>query len=279
MAKPTYQEFRPTKALQQMVEACWYFEPQFKQAQPDILVPEGVVDVIFNLGEPYFRQAIGPGDAAGQWVAEDVLVGQRNCLFKIIWPQQTRLFAIRLNPGHAHRCTQHPMAPLTNQTIALQQTHLSVLSAQLRSADVKDPKALVQICQRVLPEVVGPPALTHPNIQAALNLIDQHQGKIDVQKLSDALRITRRTLERQFKKLIGLTPKFYLRAKRLHYFLCSHKSQNNVLDAALQADYYDQSHFIKEFKTFTGETPQAFFASPPEIYEPLMQSLITKLHV
>lgn len=61
--------------------------------------------------------------------------------------------------------------------------------------------------------------------------------------------------------LIGITPKKYLKTIRLQYslYLRSRDKMLNVTNLALESGYYDQAHFINEFKALTGFTPKQYF--------------------
>ncbi|MDY8135884.1 helix-turn-helix domain-containing protein [Aquimarina sp. 2201CG5-10] len=68
-----------------------------------------------------------------------------------------------------------------------------------------------------------------------------------------------RNLERFFKTYIGLTPKFYSRVIRFsNIFKLIQQEGFNWASIAYLAGFYDQSHFIKNFKEFTGEEPSKY---------------------
>ena len=273
-----YWEVKPEQSLSHVIEAFWSYAPDFPEPRWDILVPEGIIDVIINFGDPYFRQPAGSVQQPGSWITEDVLVGQRDCLFKIQWPVNTRLFAIRFNAAHIHRLIQRPMHELTNAAVALSDTPLHHLSLQLKQHQLDDWSVLTELCEQLIADCLSKAPPANALLLDAMNRIDQQAANMDVGTLCQTLHTSRRTLERLFRKHIGLTPKYYLRAKRLHHFLCHHQPHHALINSAMDAEYHDQSHFIKEFKQFTGETPKVFFDSPPDIYQPLLTSLLARMN-
>jgi len=70
----------------------------------------------------------------------------------------------------------------------------------------------------------------------------------------------RRQLERKFQKLIGISPKQLGKVVRLQTALniLLNKESKSLTEIAYKSDYYDQAHFIKDFKEFTGTTPKDF---------------------
>jgi len=94
-------------------------------------------------------------------------------------------------------------------------------------------------------------------------LVDKiYYGHNDVKlsEISDEIAISNRHFQRKFKECVGVSPKAFQRIARfesvLKYLLLNKKS--DYLHTVLDRGYYDQSHFIKDFKAFTGEYPSLF---------------------
>lgn len=69
--------------------------------------------------------------------------------------------------------------------------------------------------------------------------------------------VNKRTLERFFNKYIGTSPKTYAKIKRFQKILrqLENKDYHSLTELTYEHNYYDQMHFIKDFKSFTGSTP------------------------
>jgi AraC-like DNA-binding protein len=88
--------------------------------------------------------------------------------------------------------------------------------------------------------------------------ICQHKGNIQIQELERFTGYSSRTLQRQFRADIGLTPKGFSRAIRCQSAIYDiNHSQNSVVftDLACDLGFTDQSHFLKEFKKLVSTTP------------------------
>ena len=98
-------------------------------------------------------------------------------------------------------------------------------------------------------------------INHAINTISQTRGKITIENLASETCLSRKQFERKFSELIGITPKQYLKTIRLQYslYLKSRNDKLNITDIAYEVGYYDQAHFINEFKMQTGFTPKQYF--------------------
>jgi AraC-like DNA-binding protein len=72
--------------------------------------------------------------------------------------------------------------------------------------------------------------------------------------------ISQRYLDSLFKQYVGLTPKALCRIIQLNYFIY-HQSRidSSLTKGGYEAGFYDQSHLIKSFKSFTEQSPKAFF--------------------
>jgi AraC-like DNA-binding protein len=77
--------------------------------------------------------------------------------------------------------------------------------------------------------------------------------------------ISARQLERKFKTITGFSPKTYSRITRFQHALNNYGSPiKSLTDLAYECGYYDQSHFIHDFKEFSGYEPGTYFAGKAE---------------
>lgn len=96
-------------------------------------------------------------------------------------------------------------------------------------------------------------------VEESLYLIHQHSGSVSVKNLLDRLGISERQFEKRFRQTVGLSPQFYIRVKRFNAALrLMQKHQSGTLtDLAHSLNFYDQSHFIRDVKAFSGVTPKS----------------------
>ncbi|WP_244309945.1 helix-turn-helix domain-containing protein [Leptospira mtsangambouensis] len=101
-----------------------------------------------------------------------------------------------------------------------------------------------------------------PSINTTLQKINLSKGQIKMNDIKQGLPISLDSLEKKFKESIGTTPKQYANLLRIHTLIRSYTNETNLTNLAQKAGYFDQSHFNKEFKLFTGESPKLFFKKP-----------------
>jgi AraC-like DNA-binding protein len=94
-------------------------------------------------------------------------------------------------------------------------------------------------------------------VEESLCLIHQNIAAISVKFLLEALHISERQFERRFSQSVGVSPQSYIRVKRFNEAirLLKNGSFTKLTDIAHTLNFYDQSHFIREIKAFSGLTP------------------------
>jgi AraC-like DNA-binding protein len=94
-------------------------------------------------------------------------------------------------------------------------------------------------------------------VRHACMLIEKNQWNLSIEQLAKKVWLSKRTLQYQFQEQVGLSPKLYSRITRFNSLLAGIKS-NQLTDwreIAFKYNYFDQAHFIKEFKRFSGNSP------------------------
>ena len=78
----------------------------------------------------------------------------------------------------------------------------------------------------------------------------------------DRIGYSQRHFNQLFADEVGLTPKRFLRVRRFQRVIASVAGRESVdwADLALRCGYYDQSHFVHDFRSFSGLTPAAYLS-------------------
>ncbi|MCL1668344.1 helix-turn-helix transcriptional regulator [Elizabethkingia ursingii] len=93
-------------------------------------------------------------------------------------------------------------------------------------------------------------------MQQAMLMINNNPV-LSLDRLSKELKISETTLFRLFKDNMGQNPKSYLKTLRFRNVLQNLLVSNySLTEVAYQNQYYDQAHFINDFKKFTGLSPK-----------------------
>lgn len=92
----------------------------------------------------------------------------------------------------------------------------------------------------------------------AVKMIDQTGGTIKISELNKRLFISQSPLEKRFRKIVGTSPKKFASIVRFNSVLNSLGAANTLTELGYQHQFFDQAHFIRTFKQFTGDTPEQF---------------------
>jgi len=100
-----------------------------------------------------------------------------------------------------------------------------------------------------------------PEVIQATKIIFKTKGQINIKQLSEKLSLSQRQFERKFKEHVGFTPKSFSRIVRFNALLWNYKKENaSLTEIAYDFGYYDQAHFIQDFKQFSGYNPKTYFS-------------------
>ena len=96
-------------------------------------------------------------------------------------------------------------------------------------------------------------------VNRAAELI-RHSKGIKIEDLPDQVFISQRQLQREFKDKLGISPKHYLRITRINEVirLLDDNHAMDLTSVAYHCGYFDQAHFINDFKSITGKNPTIF---------------------
>jgi AraC-like DNA-binding protein len=105
----------------------------------------------------------------------------------------------------------------------------------------------------------------HPDaiVVQAVEHITANEGMLPLPSLLKTLAVNERTLERKFKTYTGISPKHFSGIVRLNASakrMQRMAAEDRLTGIAYDSGYFDQAHFIREFRKFTGMTPHQYHA-------------------
>lgn len=95
-------------------------------------------------------------------------------------------------------------------------------------------------------------------IVEAVKLIYQTKGTIRIKELTEKLFISQSPFEKRFRKVVGTTAKKFASIVRFNSVLDDLNKTKTLAEISYENNFFDQAHFIKDFKQFTGDTPENF---------------------
>jgi AraC-like DNA-binding protein len=101
-----------------------------------------------------------------------------------------------------------------------------------------------------------------PLVLHAAQQIKSSHGTTRIKELIETLSISRDAFEKRFRQTIGTSPKQFSNITRIRSLIDKAKDHKTLTELAYSYGYFDQSHFIKDFRLFTGQSPSHFFKAP-----------------
>ncbi len=253
-----YQTFPPHADLASIIKCYWTLDsPREVYPQVQTIVPDGCMEMIFHYGDLY-----------NQYIDGKAVLQPRSCVFgqlteplKIEPTGVTGIFSVRFHHDGFIPFATIPIKEMDDQAVPLEKlfgNHGRALEEKVLQAPTVRQKiehVEVFLLERLNAETID------GIVQATVDLLLNVSGKISVNELSRQTNINRRQLERKFSSAIGLSPKQLSKTIRLQTTLkhLLNKEYTSLTALALESEYYDQAHFIKDFKEFTGFTPKEFY--------------------
>ena len=100
-----------------------------------------------------------------------------------------------------------------------------------------------------------------PQIEAAAEMIRNSHGRASIPAIARHAAMSQSTLERHFRAAVGATPKKLSRLARLQHVCRLWDTGKSLTEIAFEAGYCDQPHMVRDFRLFTGTSPEEFLLS------------------
>ncbi len=245
----------PAAALEEVVEG-YYGYTCSNSAEKLWATLDGHPALIFLLDPPYDIRFSGK-HAAVFTDAFFCCYGLQDTYIQA-WPQSMRLLVVKFSCTGLYQLLQQPLLSVAATPLAAVDSIWGAagvrLAQELRQANGLGEQAALLDTFLLARQPVHKQA--GYLVQAAVGFIREHKGQLSVQELCERLGVNYKWLERNFRKQLGLTPKHYMSTIRfLHAYFSAGSRKSSLTHIALEHGYYDQNHFIKEYRKHTGRAP------------------------
>ena len=252
-----YKQKEPSLGLKHTIKSFWLIDSeQDSSINRQKIIPDGYPELIFHYRLPY------KANISGSWFQQDnhLVAGQIKNHFYIENTGAIGIFGIKLQPWSLRLLFGLDMSSITDKVVAIQNLKFSNIQPIIDvSIGVTTFENKIKALENIFSDLIKSSTHKIQKGQKATQLIIDTKGEVSIQEVIDKVGISERSLERYFKSYIGLAPKFYSRIIRFsNIFNLVQNNDFNWSDVTYLAGFYDQSHFIKNFKEFTGEEPSNY---------------------
>lgn len=251
----------PTPPLSNLVALFTYYKGYQPGHSIDRFLPDGNIELIIDLTDfpknMYHNETLEVKQSFSKaWIS-----GLRKQFISIHAGQDAEMFVITFQKGAARAITGLPLTELTEQVIEGDLVFgrpILLLREALLAAP--SPEAKMAVAEHRLLAMAGHELQPNPFVQYAVNQILLHPGQLSLETLSNKVGYSQKHLIHLFKEHVGMPPKAFLRIIRFQRAILEIEQRGDIQwsHLALDCGYYDQAHFIRDFKLFSGFTPAAY---------------------
>lgn len=256
-----FELYIPSFPLNQFVESFLYYKGYNPVHSIDRFLPDGNVNIIIDLtgGTQYIydNETLKEIQACRRvWFS-----GIRTKYITIPSGKHSEMFIINFKKGASYPFVEMPLYELTDSVVdgdlVLTPEIMLLREMILDSEMIKDKfsKAEAYLRRQFKSKLV-----INPFVEYAVNAIAQQPDTSSIKNISDKVGYSQKHLIKIFKDHVGVTPKDYLKVMRFQKAIQEIQQSKLISWAgiALESGYYDQAHFINDFKLFSGFTPKEY---------------------
>ncbi len=252
---------KPLPPLSEFVDLIWLCENYASSHEKERLLPDGTVELVINLKEDRIRVYDSHRPEQFHMIPGCVVSGPRSEFFVIDTEGVAATMGVHFRPGGAFPFLGIPPSELNNQSVALEflwGAASNRLRERLLEAQTVD--ARFQVLEGCLLEQLAKPVQRHPAVAFALQQFFGFRQPPPVSRVVEQVGFSQRRFIQLFSDEVGLTPKLFCRVSRFQRVVRRLATAHEIdwAEVALECGYYDQAHFIHDFKDFAGITPSAY---------------------
>lgn len=259
-----YRTFSLPETTAELVKYGWYMEAEETHVQPypDLLIPDACPEIIFVLEGAYEKIEL-QAPHSHQVIGQSNIIGLSTGSHLIRRRGRIRLLGLKFKPLGFYQLFPNQVHTFLNDNFPIEQHSsrwLQTLDLQLKSASGLNHKFEVLTTNLIQQTRSFHKTEAFQLTQSLLNHILAKNGDIQVKTLAKIHHKSTRQLQRYFKQFIGISPKQFAQIIRFKAFY-----KENLLQSSGSSfwdyGYYDQNHFIQDFRTKLGALPSEIGAA------------------
>ncbi|MEP2935757.1 MAG: AraC family transcriptional regulator [Gilvibacter sp.] len=256
----TFETHSPKGTISKYIESIFYFKDLVPNHSIERVVPTGHIFMIFELDgftrNTFDNDTLKPNHTfTNVWVS-----GMHKNYISISAHKKSEMFVIQFKSFGAYPFFHFPIQELNEKIVSAELIFGNeILTLREEILCKKTTKEKFDVAEQWLKSRFHQDKIPPIELLKVLTKM-QTESTANYSKIVEDYSKTQKHLIHEFKKYIGLTPKIYRRILRFNEILQQIHQTEKIKwsQVAYLFEYTDQSHFIKEFKLFSGFNPQKF---------------------
>ena len=251
----------PAYPLSQFIDHFYYYVGYNPQHSVDRFLPDGEVQIIFDLTD-YPKQIYDNEtlkeiqSCRNAWFS-----GFRTEPITIPSGKESEMLIVQFKKGKVFPFLIEPMQNLTNNVVDAELViSPEILNLRERLLETLSPIEKLQVLEKQLIKIYLNKLKENPFIDFAVSAIITTPNQSSIKTISEHVGYSQKHLIKLFKEHVGVAPKEFLKVIRFQKAV--QQIGNNIpvdwSQIAFDCGFYDQSHFIADFKSFSGFTPSEY---------------------
>jgi AraC-like DNA-binding protein len=254
-----FQFIKPGPFLSQYIKHYWVLEAEDSEGEVcERVIPTGNIELMFHYRKTFVIKT--PEQPVFQ--PRSLVSGISSYYSDVATCGESGVIAVTFYPHGASHFFDFPLMEIENASIDLGDIfNLKIKEIEEQICTTNSLHERIRIIEKFLISCYKP--INNNNellIKQGVGIINQSKGQINALDLSRKLLLTKKSLERKFSEFLGKTPKQFIRIVRFQGIIQSLSAPGNkyLTQLAYENGYFDQAHFVKDFKKLSGYTPKEF---------------------
>lgn len=235
MPSVTYKEYAPHPALAEWIKTYWHFSTHTDNIPNFDIIPDGYFDLLLIFKE-------------GNLI-NTCLTGIWDKMIRVSYESNMDVIGIRFMPIVLHTPIIGSIASFVNSSSSIELSEFQLETSRFEIAIRSSINIIIQYLNAKFCKLFSEVSVNF-SLKGLYQTIENSQGTVSIAKLSELTGYSTRHIHRISKASLGIAAKDYTNIVRFRETLLAEK--RNTKDFI---GYFDQSHFIKNFKRITGTTP------------------------
>lgn len=228
-----YKELEPCVSLSDFIKTYWYYENNTADSVNYTILPDACFDILIYFSEEGFERV----NITGLWTEA----------VEVTMSRAVKVFAIRLKPLAAEYILRRSMSDVVNSSF---DGSICLNNLGITVDNIFEIENLKDRAEECITDIINSADIDIRK-RELFNCIERYKGGISVSDLSNIIGLSSRHINRYFNAWFGVNLKQYCSI----YMIKQCYPGLNKKEFLPSEGYYDQSHYIRNIKKFTGVTP------------------------